>query len=98
MTKRLKMVKGSDNVFRDLGFPEPEAQNLLLRSRLMMKVRDFVERGGLTQHEAARALGITQPRLNLLLKGKIDKFSLDALVNMLANAGMKVNLTVKKAA
>jgi len=98
VTKRLKMVKGSDNVFRDLGFPEPEAQNLLLRSRLMMKVRDFVERSGLTQHEAARALGITQPRLNLLLKGKINKFSLDALVNMLANAGMKVNLTVKKAA
>ena len=48
--------------------------------------------------EAARTLGITQPRLNLLLNGKIDKFSLDALVSMLANAGMKVNLTVKKAA
>ena len=52
----------------------------------------------MTQQEAANLLGITQPRLNLLLKGKIEKFSLDALVNMLAKAGMRVKLTVRKAA
>lgn len=98
MTGKIKMVRGSDNVFRDLGFPEDEARNLLLRAELMMKVENFVKKSGLTQQDAARTLGITQPRLNLLLKGKIDKFSLDALVNMLTKAGMQVKLTVKKAA
>lgn len=96
MTEKVKIVRGSDNVFRDLGFSEEEAQNLLLRADMMSKVRDIAR--GMTQQEAAKMLGLTQPRLNLLLKGKIDKFSLDALVNMLAKVGMKVKLTVRKAA
>lgn len=96
MNKPLKMQQGSDNVFLDLGFSADEAQNLLLRSELMSKVRTIAR--GMTQQEAANLLGITQPRLNLLLKGKIEKFSLDALVNMLAKAGMHVKLTVRKAA
>lgn len=53
---------------------------------------------GITQKEAARLLGITQPRLSLLLKRKIELFSLDALVNRVARAGMQVKLTVGKAA
>lgn len=96
MTERLKMERGSGNVFLDIGFPPGEAQNLLLRADLMSEVRKLAR--GMTQQEAARMLGITQPRLNDLLKGKIDKFSLDALVNMLAHAGMRVKLTVRKAA
>jgi len=98
MTKRVKIEKGSGNVFQDIGFPPHEAQNLLIRAELMMKVETFVDKCKLTQKEAAKLLGLTQPRLNDLLKGKIDKFSLDALVNMLARAGMKVKLTVRKAA
>jgi predicted XRE-type DNA-binding protein len=98
MTERLKMERGSGNVFADIGFPPEEAQNLQLRSTLMTRVEQYVKRSGETQAAAARALGITQPRLNDLLRGKIDKFSLDALVNMLAHAGMRVEVTVKKAA
>lgn len=98
MTKRVKIEKGSGNVFQDIGFPPHEAQNLLMRAELMVKVETFVDKSGLTQKEAAKLLGLTQPRLNDLLKGKIDKFSLDALVNMLARAGMKVRLTVRNAA
>ncbi len=98
MTERLKMERGSGNVFADIGFPPEEAQNLQLRSTLMTRVEQYVKRSGDTQAAAARALGITQPRLNDLLRGKIDKFSLDALVNMLAHAGMRVEVTVKKAA
>jgi predicted XRE-type DNA-binding protein len=98
MTERLKMERGSGNVFADIGFPPAEAQNLQLRSTLMTRVEQYVKRSGETQAAAARALGITQPRLNDLLRGKIDKFSLDALVNMLAHAGMRVEVTVKKAA
>ena len=98
MRERLKIERGSGNVFRDIGFSPEQAQNLHLRSELMTRVEQFVKRSDVTQAEAARALGITQPRLNDLLRGKIDKFSLDALVNMLGHAGMRVELRVKKAA
>lgn len=98
MTQRLKMERGSGNVFCDIGFAEEEAQNLTLRSEMMIRVEQFVKKSGLTQAEAAQLLGVTQPRLNDLLKGKIAKFSLDALVNMLAHAGMRVKMTVRKAA
>ena len=96
MATKLKVTIGSGNVFRDIGFPEGEAANLLLRSELMSQVREVAR--GYTQQEAGRMLGITQPRLNQLLKGKISLFSLDALVNMLAKAGMRVSMKVKKAA
>lgn len=98
MTAKLKMTRGKANVFRDLGFPAQEAQNLLLRSDLMTRIERYVESSGLTQKEAAARLGVTQPRLNDLMKGKIEKFSLDALVNMLGHAGMRVEFSVKKAA
>ena len=94
----MKITKGSDNVFRDIGFGEVEAENLKLRSDLMIRIEKYVKQSGMTQAEAARELGITQPRLNQLLKGKIQLFSLDALVNMLANAGMRVTMSAKKAA
>jgi len=96
MTKRVKITRGSGNVFRDLGFPSGEAHNLLLRSELMTRIEQFVKRGGLTQKDSARALGVTQPRLNDLLKGRIDKFSLDALVNMLGHARLRVEIRVNK--
>ena len=96
MASKLKMTVGGDNVFRDIGFPNGEAENLLLRSELMSQVREVAR--GYTQQEAAKILGITQPRLNQLLKGKISLFSLDALVNMLAKAGLRVSMKLKKAA
>lgn len=96
MTTKLKITIGSDNVFRDIGFPQEEAENLLLRSELMSQAREMAQR--YSQQEAAKMLGITQPRLNQLLKGKISLFSLDALVNMLAKAGLRVSMKVKKAA
>lgn len=98
MTEKLKMKRGSGNTFRDLGFAPEEAQNLQLRSDLMTRIERYVKASGLSQKDAAARLGVTQPRLNDLLKGKIEKFSLDALVNMLGHAGMKVGLSVKKAA
>ena len=94
MTKRVKMVRGSGNVFKDLGLREPEARNLALRSEIMIRIEEFVERSGLTQARAAARLGLTQPRLNALLKGKIDQFSLDALVNVATRAGLQVDLQV----
>lgn len=96
MTGKLNMDRGSGNVFADLGFPQGEAQNLAVRAELMSQIRRASK--GLTQAEAARKFGVTQPRMNDVLRGKIDKFSLDALVNMLAKAGLRVQVQVRKAA
>ncbi len=74
------------------------AANMRVRAELMIEVQRYVQKGRLTQTEAARRLGITQPRLNDLLRGRIDKFSVDALVNMLTRAGRQVAVRVKKAA
>ena len=96
MNQRVKIQRGSGNVFRDLGFSPGVAENLLLRAQLMSEIREVAR--GMTQAQAAKSFGVTQPRINDVLRGKLDKFSLDALVNMLAKAGMRVEMRVKKAA
>ena len=98
MSEKLKRTRGSENVFLDLGFSRGEAENLRLRAELMMRIEEFYRRSGMTQIDAAKWLGLTQPRLNALLKGKIEIFSLDALVLIASKAGMSVQLQVKKAA
>ena len=98
MSEKIKITRGSGNVFRDLGFSKAEAENLRLRSELMRRIDAFYRESGMTQVAAAKALGLTQPRLNALLKGRLSQFSLDALVNIASQAGMNVRLVVKKAA
>ena len=91
----LKITKGSANVFEDIGFDVQESQNLLLRSQTMVALVQWFNASGLTQVVAAKTLGVTQPRLNQLLKGKIEIFSLDALVNMATSAGMRAGIMEK---
>ena len=91
----LKITIGSANVFADLGFGPQESQNLLLRSQTMVALVQWFNASGLTQASAAKTLGVTQPRFNQLLKGKIEIFSLDALVNMATSAGMRVGLSIR---
>ena len=98
MAEKLKSVRGSGNVFLDLGFPKVEAENLKMRADLMIRIVQFHQKSGMTQAAAAKTLGLTQPRLNALLKGKIGQFSLDALVVIASRAGLNVRLVVKKAA
>lgn len=98
MAEKLKRVRGSGNIFLDLGFDRPEAENLKMRSDLIIRIVDFYQKSGMTQAAAAKALGLTQPRLNALLKGKIGLFSLDALVNIATRAGLDVRLVIRKAA
>ena len=98
MTKKINIVVGSDNVFRDLGFPEGQAQNLLLRADLVIHIRKVIEKLGITQAEAAKRASITQPRMNDLVKGRTEKFTLDAMVNVAAQLGYIVKLSLKKAA
>ncbi len=74
------------------------AANMRVRAELIVEIERYVRGKKLSQAEAAKKLGVTQPRLNDLLRGKIDKFSLDALVNMLRRIGKRVSVRVSKAA
>lgn len=98
MTADVSITKSSNNVFRDLGFPQAEAQNLLLRGDLVIHIRKVIDKLGITQAEAAKRAGITQPRMNDLVKNHTHKFTLDALVNVAAQLGYTVKLTLKKVA
>jgi predicted XRE-type DNA-binding protein len=75
-----------------------EAENMKLRSALMMALEQHIKTQGWTQAEAARLLGVTQPRVSDLMRGKIDLFAIDTLVNMLTAAGLRVEIHVAKAA
>jgi predicted XRE-type DNA-binding protein len=75
-----------------------EAANMRARSELMIALRNKVESWKISQTEAALRLDLTQPRLNDLMRGRIDKFSLDALINVAARAGLTVRLKISKAA
>lgn len=98
MSLKLKRTRGSGNAFSDLGFERADAEHLKLRAELMMQIEQYVRASGMTQVEAAKTMGTTQPRLNALLRGRIDLFSLDALVTMATRAGLSVRLVVNKAA
>jgi predicted XRE-type DNA-binding protein len=75
-----------------------EAENLKLRSVMMMALKDHIKRQRLSQAEAATLLGVTQPRISDLMRGKIDLFGLDTLVNMVTAAGMHIDLEIRDAA
>jgi predicted XRE-type DNA-binding protein len=75
-----------------------DAANMKARSDVMIAIRDVVDKWDVTQTEAAKRLGITQPRLNDLVRGRIDKFSLDALMNLAARAGLSVRVKVVRPA
>ncbi|MGB6742372.1 MAG: XRE family transcriptional regulator [Terracidiphilus sp.] len=75
-----------------------KAENLKLRSSLMLALTRHIKSEGLTQARAAKVFGVTQPRISNLIHGKIDAFSLDLLVKMTAAAGLRVTMRVKKAA
>lgn len=90
----IKVERSTGNVFRDLGFGAREAESLRLRAELMVEVRRLIRARKLTQRAAANLLGVTQPRVSDLIRGKIDLFSIDTLVNMLARGGIRVQLRI----
>ncbi len=93
-----KVTKSSGNVFEDLGFDAPESENLKLRAQLMRELDTLIHDRRLTQSAAAELLGIQQSRVSDLVRGKIDRFSIDTLVKLLARAGRQVEMKVKRQA
>jgi predicted XRE-type DNA-binding protein len=89
--------KNFDNVWDALADTPGEAANLQAKTELMHQIVARIKATNLTQAEAARHCGITQPRLNDLLRGRISRFSLDALVNIAASIGYKVHIELDAA-
>ena len=85
-----KVSESSGNIFLDLGFPPHEAAVLLLRAELAEALRQWMESQDLTQAQAAKRLGIAQPRVSEVVRGKVDLMSLDYLVGLCAKAGVSV--------
>ena len=91
------MTRGNENVFVDCGFPPAEAENLRIRAKMMMALTAYIQERKVTQSRAARIMGVSQPRISDLVRGKIGLFTIDALVNMLTSAGLKVDVDVTAA-
>jgi predicted XRE-type DNA-binding protein len=92
-----KMVRRFANVWDAIAETPEEAANLTLRSELMDEIETIIQQNGWTQKEAARRCGVTQPRINDLLRGRISRFSIDALVNIAAALGRKVKVQLEAA-
>ena len=92
----VRIRKSTANVFRDLGFGVEEAENLRIRADLMIQLTKLIEARGLTQAAAAKLLGVTQPRISDLVRGKIDRFSIDTLVEMLGHTGARISFVVTR--
>ena len=92
---KLKMTPSSGNVFRDLGFSTEEAEHLLIRADLLIQLQKAIASRGLTQAKAATILRVTQPRVSDLLRGRLDLFSTDTLIDMLARLDVRVRFVLK---
>ena len=94
MTVRVR--RSTRNVFRDLGFGADEAENLKVRADLMIALTKLIAEQKLTQAAAAKLFGVTQPRVSDLTRGKIDRFSVDSLIEMAGRAGARVTIAIKR--
>jgi predicted XRE-type DNA-binding protein len=86
-----------DSVWDAIADSPEEAANLELRFKMMERIARIIKQNGWTQAEAAKRCGVAQPRINDLLRGRISRFSLDALVNIAAALGRKVKIQLAAA-
>jgi predicted XRE-type DNA-binding protein len=90
----VRITQGSGNVFLDLGFPPHEAAVMLMRCELAEALRRWMDRQGHTQAQAAKRLGVAQPRISEIACNKVEKLSLDYLVGLCTKAGVSVGVKV----
>lgn len=92
-TSRIRVEESSGNVFRDLGFPHPERQRL--KADLTLQIYRLVKQRALTQAEAGEILGIRQPHVSALMRGRSGAFSVERLMRFLTALGQDVQVTVR---
>jgi predicted XRE-type DNA-binding protein len=92
-TDELKMVESSGNVFKDLGYPNFDEH--LLKARFAVVINDIIKEKDYTQIEAARILGIDQPKVSRLLRGILSGFSIDKLIMFLISLNQDIEVNIK---
>ena len=92
------MTETFKNVWDALEDDPAARESMKIKSRLMMDIEGYIKKQGLTQKQAAKKMGVTQPRISDLVNGKINRFTIDMLVNMLARLGVHVEMTLQDAA
>ncbi|MEO5928656.1 MAG: helix-turn-helix transcriptional regulator [Candidatus Kapaibacterium sp.] len=91
----MSITKSSGSVFEDIGFRPAEATVLEMRSTLMLSIMKEIAKRRMSQTEAAKLFGVTQPRISDLKRGKMALFTVESLIEMLVNAGISVSMTVE---
>jgi predicted XRE-type DNA-binding protein len=91
--KRIRVKQGSGNVFRDLGFPNPEREEI--KARLTLQIYRIIKVRKLTQAAAGEILGIKQPHVSSLMRGQSGNFSVERLMEFLTALGQDVEITVR---
>ena len=95
LVNTMKMTESSGNVFEDLGFNKEEAANLLIRSELIIRLGELIKKRGLKQDDAAKLLGVKQPDISAIMNRKIEKFTIDRLVNFFTCLNQQVEIKTK---
>lgn len=85
------------NVWDAIEDTPQEAASMRIRAELMIALQEHIKNTGLTQAQAAKKIGVTQPRISDLMRGKIDLFSLESLVDMITGVGLSIEFTLKAA-
>lgn len=93
--KATKVTRGSGNVFADLGLPNPEER--LAKAELALAISRAIKERGLTQREAAALMGIDQPKVSHVLRGRLDDFSTERLMSFLRELGRDIEIVVRPA-
>lgn len=95
VSERSAVYSGSPNVYADLGYPD--AEEMLVKAQLVSKIAEIIRRRGLTQVEAAKLLGLTQPKVSAMLRGQFRGFSERKLIDCLTSLGRDVQIVIKEA-
>src|SRR3990172_520590 len=95
VSERVAVYAGSGNVYADLGYPD--AEDMLVKAQLVSKIAEIIERRGLTQTQAAKVLGLTQPKVSAMLRGQFRGFSERRLIDCLTSLGRDVQIVIKEA-
>jgi predicted XRE-type DNA-binding protein len=92
-TKKIRVEEGSGNVFADLGFPNPEREQL--KADLTLRIYRLIKTRNLTQADAGKILGIKQPNVSALMRGRSGAFSVERLMEFLTTLGQDIEITVR---
>lgn len=94
MSKKIKATHGSGNVFKDLGLPDAEER--MLKAQLALKIQQLIERKGVTQSEIASLIGLDQPKVSYLMRGRLSGFSVERLFDILNRLGHNIEVHISE--